>query len=109
MSQQYLYRVRPTRLAMLSEGPTEQESGALGEHFNYLQDLAAKGTVLMAGRTLNDDERTFGIVVFSAESEEAADQIMRNDPAVKQQVMQAELFPYRVAVWSRDGPSGEDG
>ena len=102
--QQYLYRIQPTRPGMLTEGLTELESGIVEEHFRYLQRLTAEGTLLMAGRTLNDDERTFGIVVFVAESEAAAAEVVRNDPAVQHGVMRAELFPYRIALWSRDGP-----
>jgi len=102
--QQYLYRIQPARPAMLTEGPSEQEARIVDEHFAYLKRLTAEGTVLMAGRTLNDDERTFGIVVFLAESEAKAAAVVRNDPAVKSGVMRAELFPYRIALWSRDGP-----
>jgi uncharacterized protein YciI len=98
--QQYLYRIQPTRLGMLTEGPTEREAEILDKHFTYLQRLTAEGTVLMAGRTLNDDEHTFGIVVFVAESEAVAAEIVHNDPAVKHGVMRAELFPYRIALWS---------
>jgi uncharacterized protein YciI len=106
--QEFLYRIQPTRLRMLTEGPTEHESKSVGEHFKYLQRLTEDGTVLMAGRTLNNDERTFGIVVFLAESEEKAQELVRNDPAVKEGVMRAELYPYSVALWSRTGPSGDE-
>ncbi len=58
----------------------------------------------MAGRTLNADERTFGIVIFQAPSEAAARDIMQSDPALKLGVMQAELFPYHIALWSPSGP-----
>lgn len=106
--QQYLYRIQPTRPGMLAAGPTEQESRIVDEHFAYLQRLTAEGIVLMAGRTLSDDESTFGIVIFVAESEAAAAEIVRNDPAVRHGVMRAELFPYRIALWSRTVPE-EDG
>ena len=102
--QEYLYRIKPIRLGMLTEGPTEREAEIVGEHFSHLKRLVAQGTVLMAGRTLNADERTFGIVIFLAESEAQARELVSNDPAVKQGVMRAELFPYRVALWSRIGP-----
>jgi uncharacterized protein len=104
---QFLYRIRPTRPEMLTEGLTEREARIIGEHFGHLQRLAAEGTVFMAGRTLNDDASTFGITVFQAETEERAAEIVRSDPAVGQGVMQAELFPYRVAVWSHANPLAE--
>jgi uncharacterized protein YciI len=97
---QFLYRIAPTRPAMLSEGPTEHEAAIIGEHFRYLQDLVARGVVLMAGRTLNTDDRAFGIAVFVAPSHAKASEIMLSDPAVKHAVMKAELFPYRIALWS---------
>ena len=40
----------------------------------------------------------FGITVFQATSEEAARDIMNNDPAVIAGVMRAELFPFRIAL-----------
>jgi uncharacterized protein YciI len=100
----FLYRLHPTRVEMLTEGPTECEVATVGEHFKYLQKLVAEGVVFMAGRTENIGERTFGIVIFQAPTEPAAVALMQNDPAVKQGVMTAKLFPYRVALWSAKGP-----
>lgn len=96
--QTYLYRIQPTRPAMLTEGSTPQESEIVGQHFAYLQKLTQQGTVLLAGRTLNTDVSSFGIVIFRAETEAEAQGIMQDDPAVAQGVMRAELFPYRVAL-----------
>jgi uncharacterized protein YciI len=101
----FLYRLQPTRLEMLTVGPTELEAAIVGEHFRHLQKLTADGVVLMAGRTLNTDARTMGIVVFVAASETEAAALMQNDPAVKQGVMTAEVFPFGVALWSATGPA----
>jgi uncharacterized protein YciI len=92
---------------MLTDGPTEREAQILSEHFAYLSKLTAEGTVLMAGRTLNADEQTFGIAVLVAATTADAAAAMSNDPAVKQGVMRAELFPYRIALWSKRGPPEE--
>ena len=97
-SQQYLYLIQPTRLAMLTDGPTPQEEETVSRHFDYLKAIADQGIVILAGRTLNTDESSFGIVIFRAESEEAARAIMNNDPAVQAGVMHARLFPYRIAL-----------
>jgi uncharacterized protein len=102
---QFLYRIQPVRVAILVEGPTALEASIIGEHFNYLAKLVEDGVVLMAGRTLNTDERTFGIVVFVATSESEARELMKGDPAVKRGVMKAELFPFNVALWSSKGPA----
>ena len=105
--QQFLYRIQPTRPGMLADGPTAQEAETVGQHFAYLQQLVEDGTVLMAGRTLNTDESSFGIVVFVAESRARAGEIVDADPAVRQGVMRAELFPYRIALWSAQGRAEE--
>ena len=101
-ARQYIYVIRPTRVGLLGEGPTDAESAVLARHFEYLERLVQDGTVLMAGRTLHSDERTFGLVVLAAESEARAEQVMREDPAVLEGVMTAELFPYRVSLWAED-------
>jgi len=43
----------------------------------------------------------FGIVIFRAESAEAARRIMADDPAVAAGVMRGQVFPFRVG---RVGP-----
>lgn len=97
-SPQFLYRVQPARPAMLSVGPTPEEAAIVSDHFNYLKDLTAKGVLILAGRTQTTDETSFGIIIFRAESEEAARAIMNNDPAVAKGVFRASLFPYKVAL-----------
>lgn len=89
---------------MLSDGPTEDEAKIVTEHFNYLSALTASGQVLMAGRTLVEDERAFGIVIFTAQSEDEAAKLVADDPAVLQGVMSAELLPFEVALWSDKDP-----
>jgi uncharacterized protein YciI len=95
---EYLYKIQPTRLEMLTQGPTAEEASIVAQHFAYLKGLAEQGVIVLAGRTLNADESTFGIVIFKADSEESARAVMTNDPAVKNGVMRAELYPYRIAV-----------
>jgi uncharacterized protein YciI len=97
MVNQYLYRIQPTRLEMVTRGPTDEEASILSDHFNYLKSLTEQGVVLVFGRTQNKDTSTFGITIFRAESEEVARSIMNNDPAVSKGIMRAELFPYKVA------------
>lgn len=94
---QYLYLLRPARLGMLTDA-TPQEIETVSRHFAHLQKLKADGKLILAGRTQNEDESTFGICIFEAEDENAARSIMENDPAVKGGVMHATLFPYKVAL-----------
>jgi uncharacterized protein YciI len=94
----YLYKIQPVRPEMLSDGATPDEDRVVAEHFGYLEDLTQAGVVLLACRTLNTDPSAFGIVILSAGSEHEARRIMHDDPAVRQRVMRAELFPYRIAL-----------
>lgn len=100
--QQYLYRIQPARPEMLSAGPDDREVGIIGEHFAYLQGLVGDGVVILAGRTLTTDTKSFGIVIFQAGSMEEAESIMHGDPAVRHGVMLAELYPYRIALMAGD-------
>ena len=90
---------------MVTLGPTDEEAFILSEHSKYLESLVNKGVVLVFGRTQNNDASTFGIVIFQAESEDTARVIMNNDPAVKNGIMRAELFPYKIAGLSSNWQS----
>ncbi len=94
----YLVVLRPTRIGMVSDGPTEEEQRIVGEHFEYCRRLVEADKMLLAGRTFGEAEKTLGIAIISAESNEEAQSIASNDPAVKGGVMTAELQPYRVAL-----------
>jgi uncharacterized protein YciI len=96
--QQWIYVLKPIRLEMLTEGSTPEEDEIVSRHFAYLSDLTEKGVMILMGRTQNNDESTFGIAIFEAEDESAARAIMENDPAVKNRVMTATLYPYKVAL-----------
>jgi uncharacterized protein YciI len=99
---QYLYIIRPTRLEMLTEGPTEREQKIVSQHFTYLQDLTQQGVAILVGRSQTADADSLGIIVYQASSEETARRLMENDPAVKQGVMRASFYPFRIALITAD-------
>ena len=80
---EFIYKIQPTRPEMLSEDSTPEEDRVVSEHFAYLKRLNVQGVVYLAGRTLSTDYSSFGIVILRVESEEAAHEFMRNDPALK--------------------------
>ena len=96
VSKQYLYRLQLVRPALLTDGPTDEEAAVIREHVAYLEKLAKDSSVLLAGRT----QAVFGIVILGAASDEQAQDIMNNDPAVKYGVMTADIFPFSIAVLS---------
>ena len=94
---QYIYKLQATRQSMLTEGPTVDEERALNAHVSYLNEQLAAGRVILFGRTQTTDEDTFGIVIFEAGDEHAADKFMRADPAISAAVMEARLWPYAIS------------
>jgi len=91
---EYIFLTHPLRDGFF-EQPTPQESAAMEEHFQYLKQATETGTVILAGPCLDE---TFGIVILHAEDEAAARAFMFDDPAVKQNVMMAELHPMRITL-----------
>lgn len=63
-------------------------------HRAYLGWLQEKTTVYLVGPCL---DHAFGIVIFEAESLEAARALMAHDPAVTRGVMVPELHPFHIA------------
>ena len=96
--EQFIYTLKVRRLGQLTEGPTEEEKAIIARHYAYLKELAENGIAILVGRTQTADRDTFGIVIFEAASESEAMQIMADDPAVKEGVMQARLYPFRIAL-----------
>jgi hypothetical protein len=50
--------------AAFAASPTPKEARVLQQHSAYLKDLMERGVLLLAGRTLNNDEATFGIAII---------------------------------------------
>jgi len=96
--EQFLYQLMPTRTDMLLDGLTDRENEVIDSHSAYLEDLKEKGVLKLAGRTTNTDAPGFGVVVFEAKNEEAARLVMADDPAVKEGVLAAQLFPFRISL-----------
>ena len=95
---QFLYQLKLIPSLLNEQNWTEKENAIVQHHFEVLQKLQQEGTLLLAGRTLNMDPTGFGLVILEVDSEEEAITLMKNDPAVKEGIMEATLFPYRVAL-----------
>ena len=77
---------------------TATENAVVAQHFERLSNAARSGQVILAGRTVEPLDKTFGLVIFEADSETAAMEFMHSDPAVKAGLMVATLHPYAVAL-----------
>jgi len=94
----YLYTLRPTRIAILTEGPTEAEAAVVGQHWAYTQDLLARGILIFGGRTLVTTDESFAAIVIRAATEQAAREIMESDPAVQAGFFAAKLYPFQAML-----------
>lgn len=95
---QYLYLLRLVPRLQDEKAWTPAEQAVTGRHLTYLQKAAAERRLVLAGRTAEPLDRTFGLAVFEAEDDAAANSFMQADPAVAEGIMTAELHPYRIAV-----------
>ena len=99
--QQFIYILRVAPKYHDEKSWQAADNAAVSSHFKRLQEAVATGQVILAGRTTESLDQTFGIVIFEAASEEAARSFMETDPAVEAGVMTATLHPYAVALRAR--------
>jgi uncharacterized protein len=99
---EFIYLIHPFRQE-LAFHPTPEEEAILDEHLAYLQQAAEQGSLVLAGPSLDG---IFGVAIFRAKDEQAAEQFMFNDPAVKDGLMVAELHPFRVSVAGKLADTG---
>ena len=103
---QFLYVLKLVPRLLDQQAWTPQDETIVDEHFKALQKLQAEGPLILAGRTLNMDPDGMGLVVFKAGSGDEARAIMESDPAVRQGIMTARLYPYLVALISGSNALG---
>src|SRR5437773_6842341 len=77
---------------------TDEDKKALQRHFVRFQEAIKAGKLILAGRTSESGDKTFGIAIFEAKDEAAARKFMEEDPAVAGGLMTAELHPFSVAL-----------
>lgn len=95
---QYIYMLRLVERLHDSAAWTERDNASVAAHFKRLQEATASRKVVLAGRTNEPLNVTFGIVIFEAATDAEARQFMESDPTVVDGVMRAELHPYSVAL-----------
>ncbi|GAB5519025.1 MAG: hypothetical protein RhofKO_12760 [Rhodothermales bacterium] len=95
---QFVYVLQVISRLQTVENWTEADNAIVQEHFQRLAGLTEAGTVLLAGRTLGMSDDDFGLVILQAPDEATATTLMNEDPAVRDGIMTAKLFPYRIAL-----------
>ncbi len=95
---EFLYKVTLAKKYHDEKSWTDVDRQTVGAHFQRLKEANEAGKIILAGRTDETNDKTFGIVIFYANDEKEALEFMLGDPAVKAGIMEATLHPYRVAL-----------
>jgi len=95
---QFIYVLRLVPRLYDDKNWTKDDTAALDRHFARLKHAVETGELILAGRTRETGDKTFGIAIFQAADETAARQFMESDPAVVAGLMTAELHPFALAL-----------
>jgi uncharacterized protein len=95
---QFIYVLRLVPRLHVDSAWTKEDNAVLERHFVRFQEATKSGQLILAGRTSEPGDKTFGIAIFEAPDEDAARKFMQEDPAVAGGLMTAELHPFAVAL-----------
>ncbi|HEY7000696.1 MAG TPA: YciI family protein [Candidatus Udaeobacter sp.] len=96
--QQFIYVLKLVPRLYVDSAWTKEDNAVLDRHFTRLQEATKSRQLILAGRTSEPGDKTFGIAIFEAPDENAARKFMEEDPAVAGGLMTAELHPFAVAL-----------
>jgi uncharacterized protein YciI len=92
---EWIYFIHPPR-DNFAATMTDEERAVWADHFVRFQRLLSDGVLILVGPTLGP--RNTGIAIFEAEDEDAARQLMLDDPVIAGGYAQGELRPFRVSL-----------
>jgi uncharacterized protein YciI len=74
---------------------TQVDEEAVNNHFLRIKKDYETGKIIHVGRTINDNFKGFGLVVFTSEDILDATNYMNQDPAIKGGQMTGSVFEYK--------------
>lgn len=95
---QFIYVLRLVPRLHSDAAWTKEDEMVISRHLTRFRHAIDKGELILAGRTTEPGDKTFGIAIFEAADEAAARAFMESDPAVVAGLMTAELHPFAVAL-----------
>lgn len=95
-SKQFIYVLHLTPRLHDDNAWTDADKAVIAKHVAHLKAGTDSGKIVLAGRTMESGDKTFGIVIFTAEDETAAAAFMNSDPCVEAKIMRAEVHPFAV-------------
>src|SRR6266550_7590435 len=79
---QFIYVLRLVPRLYADSAWTKEDEAVLKRHFTRFQEATKSGQLILAERTSEPGDKTFGIAIFEALDEAAARAFMQADPAV---------------------------
>jgi len=95
---QFIYVLRLVPRLHAIANWTKEDEAVLGKHLARFKEATKTGQLILAGRTMEPEDKTFGIAIFEAADEAAARAFMEGDPAVAAGLMTAEMHPFAVVL-----------
>ena len=92
---EWIYFIHPPR-ANFAQTMTDEERQVWGVHLERLRRLYDEGVIVLVGPTLGPTNT--GIAIFEAPDEDAARQIMNDDPTIAGGFAEGELRPFRISL-----------
>src|SRR5213083_3175418 len=77
---------------------TKEDNAVLERHFARFQEATKSGQLILAGRTNDPGDKTFGVAIFEAPDEAASLAFMQSDPAVAGGLMMDGTASFAVAL-----------
>ena len=99
---QFIYVLKLVPRLHADSAWTKEDNAVLERHFARFQEATKSGQLILAGRTSEPGDKTFGIAIFEAADDDAARKFMQEDPAVVGGLMTAKLHPFAVALQRRN-------
>ena len=90
----FISTLRPGRPDFLST-MTPEEKVVMGEHLAYTKRLFGEGKIVLGGAATDG---SIGVIIWQVASADEARRIFDEDPAVRAQIGEAELHPFRIGL-----------
>ena len=93
------YGMKQYTLVILKTGPNkidrkETVDSLFKGHMENIQRMAAAGKLMVAGPIKKNDKAYRGIFILNAKTPEEANELLAKDPAIKEKLLEAELFQW---------------
>lgn len=92
----FVFKLIPPR-PTFTQDMTEEERYIMTQHLAYWTDMADQGIAIVFGPVF-DPKRPYGLGILEVESEDQAQTIAADDPAVKSGLQRMEIYPMRAVL-----------